>query len=165
MQVFTVCLTRLNKWNVELLFIKKHTSVWKYKSKKYYCWHSFTVVTHLPRLAICSENLPWLFAADICRSYLPWLFAVVMCSENLPWVFVAAICRGNSPPLFAMGICRDFLPWDFCICKQIFFCICEQILFIWKQTFFRCERNFFICEIFFINDVPFCYCRGTYGPL
>ena len=109
MQVFTVCLTRLNKWNVELLFIKKHTSVWKYKSKKYYCWHSFTVVTHLPRLAICSENLPWLFAADICRSYLPWLFAVVMCREYL------------SQP-FAVGIRRRYLPWEFAVtfCRGIF---------------------------------------------
>ena len=63
-----------------------------------------------------------------------------------------------------MGICRRNLPWVFCICKQNLFCVCEQILFIWKQTFFTCEQNVFICEIFFINSVPFCYCGGSYGP-
>ena len=104
------------------------TCVWKYKSKKYYCWHSFTVATHLP----------WLFAVKICRGYLPQLFAV--------------------------GICRGYLLRDFCICKQILFGICKQILFIWKQTFFRCEQIFFICEMFFVNGVPVCHCRGSYGP-
>ena len=87
----------------------------------------------------------------ICRSYLSWLFAVSIYRSYLPWEF-------------AVRICGDYLPWVFCICKQILFSISEQILFIWKQTFFRCERNFFICEIIFINGVPFCYCRGSYRP-
>ena len=117
------------------------TCVWKYKSKKYYSWHSFTVATHLP----------WLFAVKICRSYLPWEFAV-------------AICRGNLPWLFAVRICCGYLPWVSCICNQILFGICKQILFISKQTFFRCEQIFFICEMFFVNGIPFCYCRGSYGP-
>ena len=64
-----------------------------------------------------------------------------------------------------MAVYRGYLLWVFCICKQILFCICEQIMFIWKQTFFICEQNFFICEIFLIKSVPFCYCRGSHGPL
>ena len=98
-----------------------------------------------------SENLPWLFAAGICRGYLPREFAAGICRGNLPWLFAARICRRN-------------LPWVFCIRKRILFCICEQILFIWKQTVFIYEQNFLICEIFFINSVSFCYCRGSYGP-
>ena len=75
-----------------------------------------------------------------------------------------AVCRRNLPWLFAVRICRGNLPWVFCICKQNLFCVWEQILFIWKQTFFICEQNVFIVEIFFINSVPFCYCRSSYGP-
>ena len=95
-------------------------------------------------------NLLREFAARICRGYLPWEFAVGICRRNLPW-------------LFAVRICCDYLPWVFCIRKPILFCIREQILFIWKQTFFTCEQNFLICEIFFIDSVSFCYCRGSYG--
>ena len=76
-----------------------------------------------------------------------WEFAVAICRRNLPWEFSARICRGF-----------------FCIYKRILFCICEQILFIWKQTFFICEQNVLICEIFSINSVSFCHCRGSYGP-
>ena len=65
-------------------------------------------------------------------------FAVAICRRNLPWEFFARICRGF-----------------FCIYKRILFCICEQILFIWKQTFFICEQNVLICEIFSINSVLF----------
>ena len=93
-----------------------------------------------------------------------WEFAVGICRGNLPWLFAARICRRNLPWEFAAGICRGYLPWVFCIRKRILFCICEQILFIWKQTFFIYEQNFLICEIFFINSVFFCYCRGSYGP-
>ena len=158
-------------------FIIKNTYAGKYKTRKYYCWHSFTVATHLPWLVICSENLPWLFAAAICCGYLPWGFGVATCRDNLlqlfavsiwrsylPWKFAAAICCGNLSWLFAVVIFCGYLPWGFCKCRQILLCICEQILFIWKQTFFRCERNFFIYEIFFINDAHFCYCHGSYGP-
>ena len=81
-----------------------------------------------------------------------WEFAVAICRTNLPWLITARICRGD-------------LPWVFCIYKRILFCICEQILFIWRQTFFICVQNFLICEIFFINSVSSCYCRGSYGPL
>ena len=96
-----------------------------------------------------SENLPWEFAATIYRRNLPWLFAVRIRRRNLPWKFAE-----NLSWLFTVG---------FCICKQVHFYICKQILFIWKQTLFICEKNF-ICEVFFINTVPFCYCRGSDGP-
>ena len=80
------------------------------------------------------------------------------------WEFALEICRGNLLQEFAVAICREYLPWVFCIYKRILFCICEQILFIWRQTFFICVQNFLICEIFFINSVSSCYCRGSYGP-
>ena len=89
----------------------------------------------------------WEFALEICRGNLSQEFAVGICCRNLPWLFAASICRGF-----------------FCIYKRILFCICEQILFIWRQTFFICVQNFLICEIFFINSVSSCYCRGSYGP-
>ena len=129
--------------------------------------YSFTLVGYLPWLfavRICREYLPQLFGVAICRGNLPWLIAVSICRSFLPWEFAAAICRGNVPWLFAVKVYFDYLPRDFYTCKQILFCIWEQILFIWKQTFFRCEQNFFIREIFFINDIPFCYCRDSYGP-
>ena len=60
---------------------------------------------------------------------------------------------------------------NFFICEQNFF-ICEQNLFICEQNFFICEQNsflyvsktFFIGKIFFINDDPFCFRCGSYGP-
>ena len=100
------------------------TCVWKYKSKKYYCWHSFTVATHLP----------WLFPVKICGGYLPQLFAVGICRNYLPWEFAVRICRGYLPWEFAVRICCGYLPRDFCICKQILFGICKQILFIWLEA-------------------------------
>ena len=59
-----------------------------------------------------------------------------------------------------MRIWRGYLPWGFCISNQIIFHIRENL-----QTFFICEQNFFICEIFFINSVSSSDCRGSYGPL
>ena len=81
------------------------------------------------------------------------------------WEFPVGICGGYLPWGFAAGICRENLPWVFCIYMWILFCIYEQILFIWRQTFCICVQNFLICEIFFINSVSSCYCRGSYGPL
>ena len=37
-------------------------------------------------------------------------------------------------------------------------------MFTWKQNFFICEENFLTYEIFFINNVSFCYCCGSYWP-
>ena len=108
------------------------TCVWKYKSKKYCYWHSFTVATHLP----------WLFAVAICRGNLPQLFVVGICCGYLPWEFVVAICCRNLLWLIAARICCACLQSVFCICKQILFGICKQILFIWKQTFFRWSKSF-----------------------
>ena len=42
--------------------------------------------------------------------------------------------------------------------------VCRGIFVYVSKSFFRCEQNFFICEIFFINDIPFCICRDSYGP-
>ena len=142
LQVFTVYLKRLNKWNVGLLFIIKHMSAWKCKSKKYYCWHSFTVATHLPRLAICSENLPWLFATDICRSYLPWLFAVVMCRKYLP-----------QP--FAVGIHRRYFPWKFAVtfCRGIFVYVSKSFfVYVSKSCLYGCKRFLDVSETFYLWD-------------
>ena len=72
--------------------------------------------------------------------------------ENLSWEFVVRICRRYLPFVFLY------------IYKRILFCIYEQILFIWRQTFSICAQNFLTCEIFFINSVSSCYCRGSYGP-
>ena len=80
--------------------------------------------------------------------------------ENLPQGFAARICRGYLPREFAVAICRGYFLFVFV--SKPFFCICEQMLFIWNL--FSCEQNFFICEIFFINSVPFCYCCDSYGP-
>ena len=99
----------------------------------------------------CRGNLLQELAVAICRGYLPREFTVGICRRNLRW-------------LFAVRICRGYLPWVYRIGKRILFCICEEILFIWKQTFFICEQNFLIYEIFFINSVSFRYCRGSYGP-
>ena len=85
--------------HVELLFLIKHASVWKYKSKKYYCRHSFTVATHLPQL----------FAVVICRGYLPWEFVVEICRSSLPWEFAGAICPGSLLQLFVIGIRCSYL--------------------------------------------------------
>ena len=143
------------------------TCVWKYNSKKYYCWHSFTVATHLSWLfavKICRGYLPQLFAVAICRGSFTCLFAVGICHGYLQWIFAVGIFRSYLPWEFAVRICWGYLPWVFFICKQILFGMCKQILLIWKQTFFRCAQIFFICEMFFVNGVPFSYCRGSYGP-
>ena len=112
-----------------------------------------------------ATHLPWLFPVKICRGYL---------RSYLPWELAVAICRGNLPWLFAVGICRGYLPWEFAvaICRWIFLYVSKSFLvyvsksclYGWKQTFCRCEQIFFICEMFFFNGAPFCYCRGSYGP-
>ena len=78
-------------------------------------------------------------------------FAVAICRKNLQQEFAAWISWLFSGRFFL------YLYWWANI-----FCICEQILFIWKQHFFICEENFHICESFFINNVSFCYCCGSY---
>ena len=107
------------------------TCVWKYKSKKYYCWHSFTVATHLP----------WLFAVKICRGYLPQLFAVAICRGNLTWLFAVGICHGYLQWLFAVGICRSYLPWEFAVA------ICrENLLGLFAVGFFvYVSKSFLVC--------------------
>ena len=106
-------------------------------------------------VAICreklSQNVPREFATGICRGYLPREFAIGICHRSFPWKITAGIFHG-------------YLPWVYCICERILFCICERILFIWKQTFFIIEQNLFICEIFFFDNVSFCYCCGNYEP-
>ena len=111
---------------------------------------SFVLHISESAMGVCCENLLWQFAVGICRMNLLWLFAMRICQRNLPWLVVVIICRG-------------YLPWVFCIRKRILFWICDQILLIWKQAFFICEQKVLTCEIFFINSVSFCYCRGSYG--
>ena len=89
-------------------------------------------------------EFPWECATRICLGYLPQKFALGICRRNLPWLFSAKICLG-------------YLPWVFCILKRVSFCMCEQILFKWKQIFFICEQDCLICEIFFINSIPFVF--------
>ena len=76
--------------------------------------------------------------------------------------FAARICRGYLPREFAAGICRGYLPFVF-VSKSFSVYVSKSCLYE-SKPFFLCEQNFFICEIFFINSVSFCYCRGSYGP-
>ena len=78
--------------------------------------------------------------------------------------FAVAICRKNLQQEFAVWISWLFSGRFFLYLYwwATIFCICEQILFIWKQHFFICEENVHICESFFINNVSFCYCCGSY---
>ena len=109
-------LTKLKKWNVELLFLLKHASESiKVKSK--------IVETPSLWLVIYLGYLPLLFAAAICRGYLSWEFAVRICCGYLPWVFC---------------ICKQIL---FGICKQILF-TWKQTFFRCEQIFFVCEMFF-----------------------
>ena len=85
-------------------------------------------------------------------------FAMGICRENLPWLFAARICRGYLPREFAAR--RGFFIF---VSKSFFICVSKSCLYE-SKPFFICEKNFFICEIFFINSVSFCYCRGSYGP-
>ena len=96
------------------------TCVWKYNSKKYYCWHSFTVATHLS----------WLFAVKICRGYLPQLFAVAICRGSFTCLFAVGICHGYLQWIFAVGIFCSYLPWEFAgaICRGFFLYVSKSSL-------------------------------------
>ena len=138
------------------------TCVWRYKSKKYCCWHSFTVATHLPWLfavAICRSYLPWLFAEGICRSYLSWEFVVGICCGYLPWEFVVAICRGNLQWLFAVGICCDWLPREFPVpvCSQFFVYVSKSFLvYVSKSCLYGSKPFLDGANLFYLWNV-LCY--------
>ena len=127
---------------------------------------NFNHLWHNNFLSFNKLLLCYLFLFIFTCEALPHRGHSTQCSALHIREFAVGICRENLPWLFAVGICHGYLPWVFavCICKQIVFCICGQILFIWKQTFLICEQYFFVCDIFFINSVSFCYCRGSYGP-
>ena len=90
------------------------------------------------------ENLPQEVALWICCKNLPWLFATRIyrgyCRENMPQELVVAICRG-----FFAFVSKSFS------------------VYVSTSCFYE-SKPFFICKIFFINSVSFCYCRGSYGP-
>ena len=121
------------------------TCVWSYKSKKYYCWHSFTVATHLPWLfavKICRVYLPWEFVAAICRSYLSWLFAVGIYRGYLPWEFTVANCHGNLPQLFAVRICCDYLQWVFADVSKSFLVYVSKSCLYGNKPFLDVSKSF-----------------------
>ena len=98
-----------------------NTCVCKYKSKKYYCWHSFTMATHLPwlfALRISHGYLPWEFAAAICRGYLPWEFAVTICHGFFVYVsksflvYVSKSCLYGSKPFLDASKCFLFVKYS-----------------------------------------------------
>ena len=116
------------------------TCAWSYKSKKYYCWHSFTVATHLP----------WLFAVAICRSYLPWEFAVGICRSYLPWEFTVANCHENLPQLFAVRICCDYLPWVFVYVSKSFLVYVSKSCLYGSKSFLFVKCSLLMVLLFVI---------------
>ena len=49
------------------------------------------------------------------------------------------------------------------ICRGIFVYVSKSFLvYVSKSCLY--EQIFFICEMFFANGAPFCYCCGSYGP-
>ena len=124
-------------------------------------WSSATQrITHQHLLYYIFENLSWEFAARNCRGYLPREFAVEICRRN---------CRGYLPQEFSVEISPNNFPWLFVVgffvfVSKSFFVYVRKSCLYESKTFFICEQNVFICEIFFINSVSFCYCRGSYGP-
>ena len=103
-----------------------------------------------------------LFSFYFTREALPHrgLLHTIFCIAYL------RICRGYLRGEFAVGICRRNLPWVFCIYMRILFRIMSKSCLYGSKPFVQpCVQNFLICEIFFINSVSSCYCRGSYGPL
>ena len=95
-----------------------------------------------------------------CRGNLPREFAMVICHENLSWKFSARIFRRNLPWLFAVRICRGFL--SFVFVTKSFFVYVSKCCLDESKPFLYVRETFFICEIFFISSVSFCYCRGAH---
>ena len=90
------------------------------------------------------HNIFWITYSRICRRNLLWLFAARICCRNLPWKFISAICHG----------------FFVCSSKSFLACVSKSCLYGSKR-FLHVSK---ICEIFFMNSVSFCYCRGSHGP-
>ena len=80
--------------------------------------------------------------------------------HHLTWKFDVEICRENLPQEFAEAISRGF----FVFVSKASFVSESRSCSYESKPFFVCEQIFFICEIFFINIVSFCYCSDSYGP-
>ena len=95
----------------------------------------------------------------ICRGNLPRKIAVAICRENLPWEFAAGIFRGNFSQQFFVAICRGF----FVFVSKSFFVYGRKSCLYESKPFFICERNVFICEIFFITVFLFAIAVAVVG--
>ena len=103
-------------------------------------------IYHQHLLHYIFENLPWEFAAKNCRGYLPR-------------EFTAGIFRGNFSQQFSVAICHRF----FVFVSKSFFVYGRKSCLYESKPFFICERNVFICEIFFITVFLFAIAVAVVG--
>ena len=92
---------------MDLVFVIKHASVWKYKSKKYHCQQHFTMAI------ICLAYLPLLFAMAIWCNYMLWQFVVATCCWNLAWLLVMGIYGSYRLWEYTDAILHTNLLWLF----------------------------------------------------